>query len=199
MMKTAQHTVIGDNYQLYRNKIDSLLAEGKVTGERQSDALVEFTKLNVQRMNRLDKTLTLIPELQQKVASATRNMQWVMLAQGWCGDCGQLVPLFGKIAELSQGKVELVIVNPDERNDLMERFATNGARSVPKVALLDAESGELLGTWGPRPKPAQEIMLKWKGSDGAISKDDFEKELHTWYAKDKTLTTQAELAALHIW
>lgn len=198
-MKTAQHTVIGDNYRSYRDKIDSLLADGKVTGEKQSEALVEFTKLNIQRMNRLDKTLALLPELERKIVNTQRKMQWVMLAQGWCGDCGQLVPLFGKIAELSQGKVELVIVNPDERNDLMERFATNGARSVPKVALLDAESGMLLGTWGPRPKPAQEIMLKWKDSNGAISKDDFEKELHTWYAKDKTLTTQTELAQLNIW
>lgn len=198
-METAQHTIIGDSYSEYRNKIDILLAEGKVTGEKQSEALVEFTKLNIQRMNRLDKTLLLIPELQEKIASTKRKMQWVMLAQGWCGDCAQLVPLFGKIAEQSQGKVELVIVNPDERNDLMERFTTNGARSVPKVAIIDADNGEVLETWGPRPKPAQEIMLKWKAANGAISKDDFEKELHTWYAKDKTLTTQQELAVLSVW
>jgi thiol-disulfide isomerase/thioredoxin len=170
-----------------------------VTGEKQSEALVEFTKLNIQRMNRLDKTLLLIPELQEKIASTKRKMQWVMLAQGWCGDCAQLVPLFGKIAEQSQGKVELVIINPDERNDLMERFTTNGARSVPKVAIIDADNGEVLETLGPRPKPAQEIMLKWKAANGAISKDDFEKELHTWYAKDKTLTTQQELAVLSVW
>jgi hypothetical protein len=198
-METAQQTILGENYSDYRIKIDSLLAEGKVTGEKQSEALVEFTKLNNQRMNRLDKTLHLIPELQEKIASTKRKMQWVMLAQGWCGDCAQLVPLFGKIAEQSQGKVELVIVNPDERNDLMKRFATNGARSVPKVAIIDASNGELLETWGPRPKPAQEIMLKWKAANGAISKDDFEKELHTWYAKDKTLTTQQELAVLSVW
>lgn len=198
-METAQHTIIGDSYSEYRNKIDILLAEGKVTGEKQSEALVEFTKLNIQRMNRLDKTLLLIPELQEKIASTKRKMQWVMLAQGWCGDCAQLVPLFGKIAEQSQGKVELVIINPDERNDLMERFTTNGARSVPKVAIIDADNGEVLETLGPRPKPAQEIMLKWKAANGAISKDDFEKELHTWYAKDKTLTTQQELAVLSVW
>jgi thioredoxin-like negative regulator of GroEL len=198
-MKTPQHTVIGDNYRSYRNKINSLLAEGKVTGKKQSEALVEFTKLNIQRMNRLDKTLTLIPELEQKIVNSRRKMQWVILSQGWCGDCAQLVPVFGKIAELSQGKVELALVNPDERNDLMERFATNGTRSVPKAAFFEAETGWLSGTWGPRPKPAQEIMLKWKASDGKISKDDFEKELHTWYAKDKTWTTQTELAELSIW
>jgi thiol-disulfide isomerase/thioredoxin len=198
-MKTAEHTITGDNYTSYRNKIDALLAEGKVTGAKQSEALVEFTKLNNQRMNRIDKTVALLPDLQNRIAGTSRKMQWVMLAQGWCGDCAQLVPVFGKIADASQGKIELTIVNPDERNDLMERFSTNGTRSVPKVAILDADNGELIGVWGPRPKPAQEIMLKWKATNGAMSKDDFEKELHTWYAKDKTLTTQSELAEMPIW
>jgi thioredoxin-like negative regulator of GroEL len=198
-MTTVEADTKGIGYKEYRKKIDNLLAEGKVTGEKQSEILLEFTKLNIQRMNRIDKTTVLSENLMDKIHHTSRKMRWLILSQGWCGDCAQLVPVFGKIADASQGKIELNIVNPDERNDLMERFSTNGSRSVPKVAVLDADSGEVIGVWGPRPKPAQDIMLKWKATNGAMSKDDFEKELHTWYAKDKTLTAQSELAEMPIW
>jgi hypothetical protein len=45
----------GISYAEYREKIDQLIGEGKTTGTKQTQALVDFTKLNVQRMNRLDK------------------------------------------------------------------------------------------------------------------------------------------------
>ena len=49
---------------------------------------------------------------------------------------------------------------------------------------------------GGPPKPAQDIMLKWKESQGKISWEDFEKELHLWYARDKGATVINELIGL---
>lgn len=192
--KTAP--LIANNYAGYRSEIDALLAEGKVTGHTQTPERLEFTKLNIQRMNRMDKTIVLIPELVEKVSHLTKPQVWVMLAHGWCGDCAQLVPLFAKVASVSNGKIDLRLVNPDENPEIMDAYSTNGSRSVPKLVLLDAGDFNVLSTWGPRPAPAQEIMYKWKQSEGKISKPDFEMELHTWYSKDRTITTQKELADL---
>lgn len=189
----------GLSYHEYRALIASLFAEGKVTGLKQTPARLEFTSLNMQRMNRLDKTVTLLPELAARAATLRRKQTWVLLSQGWCGDCAQLVPVIAKIAEAGGEMIDLRIINPDEQPEVMDAYRTNGSLSVPKLVILDAVSLEELATWGPRPAPAQKIMLDWKHSENPVSWADFEKELHTWYAKDKTLTTQEEFLGLPSW
>ncbi|MBL0328272.1 MAG: hypothetical protein IPP64_02350 [Bacteroidetes bacterium] len=49
-------------YNEYRELVNSLVATGKTTGNNQSEKLVEFTKLNVQCMNWLDKTIQLLEQ-----------------------------------------------------------------------------------------------------------------------------------------
>ena len=44
-------------YNEYRKEVNRLIKEGKTTGNTQSEKLIEFTKLNISRMNRLDKTI----------------------------------------------------------------------------------------------------------------------------------------------
>jgi hypothetical protein len=39
-------------------------------------------------------------------------------------------------------------------------------------------------------------MLHWKENPLEVSKADFEKELHTWYAKDKSLSLQKEFVEI---
>lgn len=188
----------GLHYPAYRELIDRLLAEGKVTGVRQDQLRFDFTKINIQRMNRIDKTLSVIPSLLEKGKNISRKQNWILLSQGWCGDCAQLVPVIAKIAAVTD-KIDLRIINPDDYPQVMDTVLTNGARAVPKLIVLDAETNECLTVWGPRPEPAQQIMLDWKNSENKISWEDFETQLHSWYAKDKSLTTQAEFETLPVW
>ena len=195
---TPEIIAAGQTYLQYRAYIEELLAEGKVTGVRQDQLRLDFTKLNIQRMSRIDKTISVESSLAEKGKQITRNQTWILLAQGWCGDCAQLVPVIEKIASVSE-KISLRILNPDDYPTVMEACLTEGARSVPKLIVLDSETKDCLATWGPRPKPAQQIMLDWKASEGKISWEDFEKNLHVWYTKDKSLTTQEEFEAMDIW
>lgn len=196
---TKEIVSAGLGYKEYRAFIGQLLAEGKVTGKKQTPMLVEFTSLNIQRMNRLDKTVTLLPELAARAATLRKKQTWILLAQGWCGDCAQLVPVIAKIAEAGGEMIDLRIINPDDQPEVMEAYRTNGALSVPKLVILDAASLEELATWGPRPAPAQKILLDWKHAENPVSWEEFEKTLHTWYAKDKTVTTQEEFLELASW
>ena len=54
-------------YENYRNTIDTLLKEGKSTGHEQSEALTHYSELNVTRMNRLDKTMTVAAEFAEQL------------------------------------------------------------------------------------------------------------------------------------
>lgn len=80
----------------------------------------------------------------------------------------------------------------DDNPEAMNRYLTNGGRSIPKLITIDTDGNELF-TWGPRPQPAQQIIIAWKQNPEAITHEDAEKELHLWYAKDKGKTLQHEI------
>lgn len=184
-------------YPEYRKLLVDLMAANKTTGPNQNADLLEYSKLNLQRMNRLDKTLVLQPELQSALQNLNRNLYWVVITEGWCGDAAQNVPLLGKIAEASGGKIKLDLVLRDENLELMDRYLTNGGRSIPKLICFDAETGEQLGTWGPRPAEAQTLFLDLKQKPD-LSREEFTHALHLWYSQDKTQKMQQEIAALLI-
>jgi hypothetical protein len=184
------------SYSEYRELVDNLVTGGKTTGNNQSDKLLEFTKLNIQRMSRIDKTVQLNTDSIDKFKSQSHPMNLLLIGDAWCGDCAQVIPVVNKIVESSEGIFKLRIISRDTYPDLIEKHHSNGAKAIPKVLIMCNETGDLLCTWGPRPKPAQEIMLNWKNNKDTITWDDFEKELHLWYARDKGQTIINEFIEL---
>lgn len=183
------------SYNQYRILIDELLNQNKTTGKNHTQGYLDYTKLNVQRMNRVDKTLSISPEFQHKFSSGP-NAIWLLFSEAWCGDCGQIVPVIAKAAEASNHKIDLRIVIADEYPELFEHFLTNGARSVPKLVVVNPTTFESGKSWGARPQSAHAIMLNWKANQETISKEQFQKDLHLWYAQNKGFETLQELTAL---
>ena len=185
------------SYTEYRNFVNQLITEGKTTGNTQSEKLLEFTKLNAQRMNRLDKTIQLDENvIKQLQSSHSKYWQWLLIGDAWCGDCAQIIPILNKIVLSSNDKIKLNIISRDSYPELIENYSTNGSKSIPKLLVINDNTKEVVHTWGPRPKPAQAIMLNWKANNNTISWENFEKELHLWYAKDKGANTIDELVKL---
>ena len=182
------------SYKEYRNLIDQLLSEGKTTGANQTEKNIAYSKLNVQRMNRLDKTVSVIPELTSLIESFNRKCIWLMIAEAWCGDCAQVIPVLSKIAEASD-HIELKIVLRDENPELMNRYLTNGGRAIPKLVCIDSDTMHEICTWGPRPKPAQEMILEHKANP-VKEYSEVQKEIQLWYANDKGVTLQTEIMEL---
>lgn len=183
-------------YKEYRELVDKIVLNGKTTGNTQSDKLGEFTKLNIQRMNRLDKTVQLSQQAINSLSENIKSFQWLLIGDAWCGDCAQIIPVINKIAEASQGSIEFRIISRDTYPELIETYLTNGTKAIPKLLVIDSDTNEAVCSWGPRPKPAQEIMLNWKENKDTIAWEDFEKELHLWYARDKGITIINEFASL---
>jgi hypothetical protein len=178
-------------YNEYRNTIDALLKEGKSTGNEQSEALTHYSELNVTRMNRLDKTIKITPEFTQQLQQCQNNYIWLVISEGWCGDAAQLVPVFHKMAELSP-RIELKIALRDDNDDLMHLFLTNGSRSIPKLIIIDKNTLEVLGDFGPRPEGAKQLILDYKAEHGVVD-ETAKTNLQLWYLHDKGLSTQQEV------
>lgn len=179
------------DYPSYRKLIDDLLLEGKVTGPQQSASLAEYTKLNVQRMQRIDKTVHLQPELSTALKAISRPQTWLVITEGWCGDAAQILPVINAMAS-ENPLIQLKLVLRDSNLELMDQYLTDGtSRSIPKLIVLDTDTMEERFNWGPRPAALQEIYQKMRteGMDyPAIS-----QEIHAWYAKDKTASIQKEI------
>ncbi|MDW7695661.1 thioredoxin family protein [Flammeovirgaceae bacterium SG7u.111] len=180
-------------YQQYRNLLDQLFEEGKTTGPNQSEAMLEYAKINQQRMKRLDKTTKLSEEVLAAVQQLEKKVVWLVLTEGWCGDAAQNLPIINKIAEASSN-IELRLILRDENLEIMDAYLTNGGRSIPKLIALDAETLEELGTWGPRPEPVQAIVNE--NREKGTPYHEYSTQIHKWYATDKTLSLQKEMVEL---
>jgi hypothetical protein len=145
-------------------------------------------------MNRLDKTMKITDENSLKLKSLKGEYIWLVISEGWCGDAAQILPIIHKMAEES-GKIELKIVLRDENEDLMNLFLTNKAKAIPIVIVIDKQTGDVMGNWGPRPKGAADFIKNYKKEFGAID-ETAKTDLQLWYLHDKGLSTQQELINL---
>jgi len=189
-------------YTEYRDLINTLFAEDKTTGPIQSPAMLNYTKMNIARMRRLDKTTRLSPETLENLKKIEEPQLWLVITEAWCGDAAQIVPVMNKMAEM-QPNITLRFILRDENLDVMDAFLTNGGRSIPKLIVTVGEDNEVVKSWGPRPNEVQEIVTLSKQELAAIE-DEESRKIHTqaekynvqkWYAKDKTKQIQEEILA----
>lgn len=182
------------SYATYREMIRQLLAEGKTTGPDQSDAMIHYTKMNVQRMNRVEKTTVLSDQLLNVAKNVKGKYHLLVITEGWCGDAAQIVPVIHLLAEAAPDKFDLKLILRDEHLPIIDRYLTNGGRAIPVLLVLDENKEVILPKWGPRPAILQKLLAEWKkeNSDYVLVAE----KLHGWYAKDKTQATQAELVEL---
>jgi hypothetical protein len=183
------------NYPTYMALMQDLLSENKTTGPNQAKELVEYTRLNFHRMERLNKTIVLSETLVSSIESLKKRWTWLVITEAWCGDAAQTIPLMHAISIASKGKIDIKLVLRDENLELMDHFLTNGGRAIPVLICLETDSLHNVGKWGPRPAPAQEMVIAYKQHPDQ-SLEAFKTRLHTWYAKDKTLSQQGEMTHL---
>lgn len=182
----------GMTYNVYLDLLKDLLSEGKTTGPNQDAGLLEYAKLNIQRMERIYKTVVISDELADKVKAINEKQTWICITEGWCGDAAQSLPLFARLAELNSN-ISLKMVLRDENLDLMDRYLTNGGRAIPVV--IAVQDDKQIWKWGPRPASLQIVVDEFK-QNPTVTFEELKTQLHTWYAKNKTVDQQNELLKL---
>jgi hypothetical protein len=179
------------SYAEYRKLASDLVAQGKPTGHDLSEALAHYAELNETRMNRLEKTITIADEIIQKLQNCSKNYIWLVLAESWCGDAAQILPVIHKMSEVSPA-IQFKIVLRDDHDALMQQFLTNGGKAIPKLIILDAQTLEVVADWGPRPQGAKQLIVDYKSVHGVV--DETAKiELQKWYLHDKGSSIQQEI------
>lgn len=188
----------GISYTTYRKQVNDAVAAGGPIGTMEGPKYLEYTSLNNRRMDRLEKTLKINPELEALIRAIEEPLVWVVITEGWCGDAAQNLPFIAALADLNP-QIELRLFFRDQHPELMDAYLTNGGKAIPKLIVLRAADLQELGTWGPRPAAAQELMNDWKAS-GGTDYTVISEAIHGWYAKDRLTTLQEELrSAIPAW
>ena len=185
-------------YEDYRQLIDNLFEQGKNTGADHSEAMLHYTKMNIVRMNRLDKKTKLTEDSVQSLEKIKEDQVWLVLTEGWCADAAQIIPVMQKMT-LKNSHIQLRMLLRDQHLDIIDAFLTNGARAIPKLIVLN-KNQEVMMSWGPRPTEAQQMMLTTKEAIKKMEEEDrkatvaqLKIDMQKWYNKDKTVQTQAEI------
>lgn len=190
----AQKFTEGMTYKEFRSLVNDLSAQGETSGSEQNKLLINYTVLNNKRMKRWDKTFKISEDAALKISEIRRKVDWLVLTESWCGDAAPTLPVMNKITELNPN-IRLRILMRDEHLDLMDRFRTDGALSIPKLISAEVDSGRILGQWGPRPSTAAKMASDYKIKNGSLTAD-FKEDLQRWYNTDKGVNTLEDLMRL---
>lgn len=192
-MNIKQYIEKSISYEEYIELVKDLLEQRKATGDVQNESRLEYTRLNLVRMNRVAKTLVHDETSFSAVSRIERPQTWLIITEGWCGDAAQNLAVIEHAASANEN-IKTRYILRDENSELMNEFLTNGSRAIPKLIAVDDASGKVLGTWGARPAAAQAYYNEMKGQ--GIEKAQLTENLQRWYNADKGVSLQQELAML---
>lgn len=118
-----------------------------------------------------DEFIELLKEKQPRV---------LVITEDWCGDAMLNNPILRRIAEAASIDVRTVL--RDENVELIDRYLTNGGRSIPIFILLDGY-GNVLDKWGPRAPKLQQYVMDGRAQLPEKDAADFEEKQKVFYAK----------------
>ncbi|MDP5172441.1 MAG: thioredoxin family protein [Bacteroidia bacterium] len=198
-MKSPINWPKGLSYQDYLLQVNQLVADGLTSGPTQDEFLSNFTRLNAHRMKRLGKTVKLLEMWDQFLPNLQKSYTWRVFTEAWCGDAAQILPVLQAIGLSSGGKITLEVFYRDEDPELFSHFLTGDSKAIPKLVAIDNNSGEQIGTWGPRPSALQDIVLAHK-ENPQVSHSELVEQLQRWYNEDGTRQIQEEIfRSLQTW
>ena len=172
----------------YEEYLSNFQAEIGIGEESQ---FAQYLPQNWSRQSRLDRKFKLREDLQVAIDNIDKPINWLLITEHWCGDASQINPIINKVAEESQGKINLRLVYRDEDEALINAHLTDGrSKSIPILIQLDKDY-KLQNVYGPRPAEAQ-VLVKSLLAKG----EAYNIPLHTWYAKDKQQGVQDDLVKL---
>ena len=159
--------------------------------DKEERKYAHYARYNYDRSEHVHDAFEAPEALQQALAAIEAPQLWMVLTENWCGDSAYNLPVLQEAAQLSD-QVQLRILYRDENPDIMDQYLTGTSRSIPKLIAFDAEGGEELFHWGPRPQEAQQRREELL-SEGAHKERIIENVL-AWYEEGGWNQVSQELA-----
>jgi hypothetical protein len=131
-----------------------------------------------------------------------QTLNVVALAEDWCGDVINNLPVLGRLAAAS-GKLQVSIFLRDQNLDIMDQYLKDGQfRSIPVFVFFDENFREL-GHWIERPARIHEMLMTMRrnlfATDPAMAgmTMDMSPGQMTEAARDRYMQANADFRAAH--
>jgi len=180
------------NWKKYTKGFDVILKNESNQAPYDKESYVTYTKLNHSRLSRWEKKFELSNEAKVTLNSIKNPQKWILITEHWCGDAAHSASVLNKFAEYSE-LIEFEVQLRDETPFLIDKYLTNGGKSIPKLIVIDKDGNDLFN-WGPRPAEIQKMVMGMKTSD--LSAHEKNRVVQGWYNKDKGKSTENEIIAL---
>lgn len=181
------------NYHQYQQLFEEVLHGENRVHPYNDHAYLSYTESNRARMKRWDQELELEEKLLEKLKGIGAPQHWIIITEPWCGDASHIIPFLVRMTE-HNSFITCDIQLRDSEPFLIGSYLTNGAKSIPKLVVRDANGRDVFN-WGPRPGPAQQLMDELKAAGADL--ETLKTALHHWYAEDKGVSLCGELTKLY--
>lgn len=163
------------------------------------DAFIEGTKPDEKEQwnDRKSRVPDLEADQVERLSGFDRQLNVLMYAGGYCGDCSRQAPMLLKMAEVAGEKVNLRVIEREGLTELQDELRVLGALRVPIVVFLTEDYWEV-GRFGERllsvyrSKAAREIG---RGKDqGVLSPKALKRETTEWLDIFERMLLMVQLA-----
>jgi len=105
-----------------------------------------------------DETGKLLAEIDQKsLDTANGTIKVLCIAENWCGDCANGVPVIARLAE-EMDQWDFKIAARDDHEELVELYYTTaGRKKIPVIVFAD-EDGDEICRWTERPLRSYQLL-----------------------------------------
>jgi hypothetical protein len=114
---------------------------------------------NKEQLEQNEKDLQLKPDDVQAIRNLPSRLNVLALAEDWCGDVVANLPILGKLAQESNGKLNIRVLLRDQEPGVkvMDEHLNKGQyKSIPTVIFLDGDLNEV-GVWIERPESVTKL------------------------------------------
>lgn len=117
---------------------------------------------NRERLEQNERQLVLEPTDLETLKSLPKPVNVLVLGEDWCGDVIANLPVLGRLAAASDGKLNVRIFLRDQNLDIMDQYLNQGKfRSIPVFVFFDEKMTEL-GHFIERPASVTARLAEWR-------------------------------------
>jgi len=159
---------------------------------------------DLQRWQAVYDQTVLTEEQRTLLGGFVRVMRVLCLTGAWCGDCVGQCPIFQRIAEAADGKIDLRFIDRDEHPDVADELGVCAGKRVPVLVFLTEDYHEC-ARYGDRTLSRYRQMAAELGgaacSTGITTADQLATVTQEWLNEFERiqwmLRTSARLRKLH--
>ncbi|UCG00936.1 MAG: thioredoxin family protein [Candidatus Heimdallarchaeota archaeon] len=135
----------------------------------------EYTKSSDKYMERMKDSWficerEITKSYQAQISRLNEKLRVLCIAESWCGDCANGVPVIAKLAEESDNWDFRIVPRDSFREEVDKFYATAGRTKIPIVIFADEDGDEIM-RWVERPTRSYHLLGMLR--DQNLSKEEF--------------------------